>query len=222
MRVRFGPFVFDSATRELLEGGRPLRLSPKSFDLLQILVEQRPAVVGKAALQDRVWPDVFVDEANVGNAIAEIRKVLGDDPRSPAYVATVSRRGYRFCAEVEHLAVVAGAPEKRQLQWWLSWKDTTLPLADGENIVGRHPSSAVWINAKSVSREHACITIAGQRATIEDRGSTNGTFVNGIRISTRHSLVDGAAITFGSEKATFRQWSDEAAAATEPVREIPR
>src|SRR5687767_8813971 len=113
MRVRFGPFVFDTATRELLEGGRPLHLSPKSFDLLQILVEHRPAVVSKAALQDRVWPDVFVDEANVGNAVAEIRRVLGDDPKTPAYVATVSRRGYRFCAEVVHPGPVAGATEKR-------------------------------------------------------------------------------------------------------------
>ena len=219
MRVRFGPFLFDTGTRELLEDGRPLHLSPKSFDLLQILVEHRPAVVSKAALQDRVWPDVFVDEANVGNAVAEIRKVLGDDPKTPAYVATVSRRGYRFCAEVDNLGVAAGgAPEKRHLQWWLSWQNTTLPLAEGENIVGRHPSSGVWINAKSVSREHACITIEPDRATIEDRGSTNGTFVDGTRISTRHPLVDGAAITFGSEKATFRQWSDEGAAPTEPVR----
>jgi DNA-binding winged helix-turn-helix (wHTH) protein len=221
MRVRFGPFVFDTETRELLEGGRRRHLSPKSFDLLQILVERRPAVVSKATLQDCVWPDVFVDEANVGNAVAEIRKVLGDDPKSPGYVATVSRRGYRFCADVEVLAPGAGAADKRRLQWWLSWKDATLPLAEGDNIVGRHPSSAVWINAKSVSREHACITIAADRATIEDRGSTNGTFVDGTRISSRHPLVDGTAIAFGSEKATFRQWSDEGAAPTEPVRQRP-
>src|SRR5688500_3312152 len=100
MRVRFGPFVLDSATRELLEAGRPLHLSPKSFDLLQILIERRPAVVSKADLQDGVWPVTFVDDANVGNAVAEIRRGLGDDPKTPAYVSTVSRRGYRFCADV--------------------------------------------------------------------------------------------------------------------------
>jgi DNA-binding winged helix-turn-helix (wHTH) protein len=217
MRVRFGPFVFDSETRELLEVGRPRHLSPKSFDLLQMLIEHRPAVVSKTALQDRVWPDTFVDEANVGNAVAEIRKVLGDDPKSPAYVSTVSRRGYRFCADVDAGGAQPGAPGKRALQWWLSWNGATLPLAEGENVVGRHPSSAVWINAKSVSREHACITIAPGGVTVEDRGSTNGTFVDGTRISSAHQLVDGAAITFGSEKATFRQWSDEAAAETERV-----
>jgi DNA-binding winged helix-turn-helix (wHTH) protein len=112
MRVQFGPFVFDSETRELLEGGRPLHLSPKSFDLLQFLIEHRPAVVSKAALQDHVWPDTFVDEANVGNAVAEIRRVLGDDPKSPACVSTVSRRGYRFCADVEDLGARPGASGK--------------------------------------------------------------------------------------------------------------
>ncbi len=217
MRVRFGPFLFDSGTRELLRGAQPLRLSPKSFDLLQILIERRPVVVSKTALQDAVWPDTFVDEANVGNAVAEIRRVLDDDPRSPACICTVSRRGYRFCAEVEDLGSKTEAAGGA-VRWWLSWNDTTLPLAEGENIVGRHPASGVWINGTSVSREHARIVVAGGRATIEDRGSRNGTFVDGKRISSPHPLVDGSGILFGSEKATFRQWSDEAAMDTEPVR----
>ena len=55
-------------------------------------------------------------------------------------------------------------------------------------------------------------------ATIEDRGSRNGTFVDGKRISTPRVLADGSVIVFGSERATFRQWSDEAAMDTEPVR----
>lgn len=217
MRVRFGPFLFDSGTRQLLHGSQPVHLSPKAFDLLQILIERRPVVVSKEALQDSVWPDAFVDEANVGNAVAEIRRALGDDPKSPAYVCTVSRRGYRFCAEAEDLGGAAASPG-RSSRWWLTWGETTLPLAEGENVVGRHPASAVWINGTSVSREHARIVITARRATIEDRGSRNGTFVDGKRISSPHLLVDGSAILFGSEKATFRQWSDEAAMDTEPVR----
>jgi len=217
MRVRFGPFLFDSGTRELLQGSMPVHLSPKAFDLLQILIERRPIVVSKAELQDGVWPDAFVDEANVGNAVAEIRRALGDDPKAPAYICTVSRRGYRFSAAAVDLDASPG-PSGRGPRWWLMWKDTTLPLAEGENIVGRHPASRVWINGTSVSREHARIVIAEGRATIEDRGSRNGTFVDGKRIATRHPLIDGSAIVFGSEKATFRQWSDEAAMDTEPVR----
>src|SRR6266852_294963 len=110
MRVHFGPFLFDSATRELLQDEERVHLSPKSFDLLQILIERRPAMVAKSELQDRLWPDVEVLEANLGNAAAEIRKALGDDPKSPKYIATVSRRGYRFCAAVEEKIAAGGAP----------------------------------------------------------------------------------------------------------------
>jgi len=218
MRVRFGPFELDAATRELLHEGRRVHLSPKSFDLLQILVEHRPALVTKTELQDRLWPDCVVLEANLGNAVAEIRKALGDDSRSPKFIATVSRRGYRFCADAE----VVGAQEVLRphaaVRWWLVWRDTMLPLSEGENIVGRNPNSAIWLDAVSVSREHAQIVIAGGRATVEDRRSTNGTYVNGARITSSHALVDGTVVTFGSEEAVFREWSDSAAAPTEPVR----
>ena len=216
MKVRFGPFLFDSTTRQVLEGSRAVHLSPKAFDLLQVLLEHRPALVSKAELQDRVWPDVAVVEANVANAIAEIRRGLGDDPKSPAFVCTVSRRGYRFCAEAEPIGEI---PEARHRfhRWWLNWKDTTLPLSEGDNVVGRHPASDVWINATSVSREHARIVIDTGGAAVEDAGSTNGTYVDGKKISGRHSLVDGSHVTFGSEKTTFRLWSDDAAARTEPV-----
>jgi DNA-binding winged helix-turn-helix (wHTH) protein len=216
MRVAFGPFEFDTATRELLRGGAPIHLSPKSFDLLQILVERRPAVVTKAELQDRLWPDSVVLEANLANAVAEIRRALGDDPKAPRFVATVSRRGYRFSGRVEPAhGRDAGAQEP--VRWWLAWRDAILALAEGANVVGRHPKSDVWINATSVSRVHARIVIGGGHATVEDLGSTNGTFVNGARIDTLHPLVDGTAVTFGSERAVFREWSDADAPGTERV-----
>jgi DNA-binding winged helix-turn-helix (wHTH) protein len=215
MRVRFGPFDFDSGTRELLRDGVRVHLSPKSFDLLQILIERRPALVTKTELQDRLWPDSVVLEANLGNAVAEIRKALGDDPRAPRFVWTVSRRGYRFSADGE-------APPRPRAQasvrWWLVWKDAILPLGEGDNVVGRSPDSAIWIDARSVPREHARIVIAGGRATVEDSRSTNGTFVNGARVTARHPLVDGSTVTFGSEDAIFREWSDSAAPPTERVR----
>jgi DNA-binding winged helix-turn-helix (wHTH) protein len=222
MRVRFGSFEFDAATRELRRNGTRVHLSPKSFDLLQILIERRPALVTKVELQDRLWPDAVVLEANLGNAVAEIRRALGDDPKAPAFVCTVSRRGYRFAAEV--VEEVRGEPARGQQRprWWLVWKDTILPLAEGENVVGRSPQSAIWIDAGSVSREHAHIFITGGRAIVEDRRSTNGTYVNGERIAAPQPVTDGTAVTFGSEETVFREWSETAAPATEPVRSPAR
>ena len=213
MKLQFGPFEFDAGTRELRRAGAPVHLSPKSFDLLQILIERRPALVTKRELQDRLWPDTVVLEANLGNAVAEIRKALGDDPKSPRFVWTVSRRGYRFSADVEP----SGVKPQPSLRWWLSWHDTILPLVEGDNLVGRSPKSAIWIDRVSVSREHARVAIAAGGATVEDCGSTNGTFVNGARITACHPLVDGTTVSFGSEEVTFREWSDTAAPATERV-----
>jgi DNA-binding winged helix-turn-helix (wHTH) protein len=220
MRVRFGSFEFDSATRELRRDGARVHLSPKSFDLLQILIERRPALVTKTELQDELWPASVVLEANLGNAVAEIRKALGDDPKSPAYVCTVSRRGYRFAAAVESAS--ADTRAQGRPRWWLVWKDAILPLAEGDNAVGRSPNSAIWLDAGSVSREHARIVVAHGRVMVEDRRSTNGTFVNGERIAAPHPVMDGNTLTFGSEETIFREWSEHAAPATEPVRSPAR
>src|SRR5262249_58241987 len=112
-------------------------------------------------------------EAKLGNAVAEGRKALGDDPKSPRFVWTVSRRGYRFAAEVD----VIGAAEPARAhgaRWWLQWRDTILPLSEGENVVGRHPGSDVWLDGTSVSRVHACLRIADPAAPAENQGATTG------------------------------------------------
>ena len=72
MRVAFGPFIFDSETRELLDGGQRLHVSPKAFDVLKLLLERRPTVVNKTELQDRIWAGAFVGDATLSVVIAEI------------------------------------------------------------------------------------------------------------------------------------------------------
>jgi hypothetical protein len=203
----------------LLNGQQGVHLSPKAFDLLEILVARRPNVVSKEILLDEVWPGKVVEEANLAIAVGEVRKALGEDSKSPALVVTVARRGYRFAAEAEDLERPAAAAQKDLYpRWWLTWRDTALPLREGDNIVGRHPASAIWINGGSVSRSHARIIVSPGRVTIEDLGSRNGTFVDGNQLSGPHQLLDGTEVTFGSERATFREWSDDLAAGTEPIR----
>jgi non-specific serine/threonine protein kinase len=100
MRVAFGDFVFDSDTRELLCGGNRVTLSPKAFQLLEVLIENRPRALSKSVLHDRLWANTFVVEANLSNLVGEIRHALGEDSRTPRFVRTVPRFGYAFqCVE---------------------------------------------------------------------------------------------------------------------------
>ena len=212
--VRFGAFALDSGTRQLQRDGAAVHLSPKAFDVLEILVARRPNVVSKDVLLETVWPGKTVEEANLAIAVGEVRKALGDDPKAPSLVVTVQRRGYRFAAATTE---ADAAPSTEYPRWWLVWNDKTMPLREGENVVGRHPASTVWLNVSSVSRVHAKITADGKRVSIEDRDSRNGTIVNGKRIAAAKSLIDGDKITIGAEELVFREWSDDRAA-TEPVR----
>ncbi len=96
MQVSFGEFVLDLDSRELRRGAEPVRMSPKAFQLLEILVVNRPKALSKADLQDRLWPDTFVVEKNLANLVSEIRQVLGDSPSAPGFIRTVPRYGYAF------------------------------------------------------------------------------------------------------------------------------
>ena len=100
---RFGAFTLDTDQRVLFREDKPVSLTPKVFDTLLILVENKGRIVEKDDLMNRLWPDTFVEEANLTFNIKQLRKVLGDDARQPVYVETVARRGYRFIANVEEL-----------------------------------------------------------------------------------------------------------------------
>jgi DNA-binding winged helix-turn-helix (wHTH) protein len=213
MRLAFGQFTFDSGTRELRENGTAVHLSPKAFDLLQLLLEQRPEVVRKGEVQERIWPGTFVHEANLNVVVAEIRRVLGDDPRTPRFVRTVHRVGYAFCGTaVEHRAAVEAIAT---CHCWLAWNDKTFPLVHGENVVGRDPRSGVWLDVPGVSRRHARISVAGDTVTLEDLGSSNGTFVGSRKLASSCTLADRDRIDIGPETLEFRMWSDERPPKTE-------
>ena len=99
-RYRFGEFTVDADQKVLLRNGTPLPLAPKIFDTLLILVENSGRIVEKDALMNRLWPDTFVEEANLTFNIQQLRKALGDNARKPLFIETVTRRGYRFVAEM--------------------------------------------------------------------------------------------------------------------------
>lgn len=99
----FGPFRLIPAEQQLLRDGEPVALTPKSFDLLVVLVENAGHLIEKSELLNRVWPDSFVEEANLSVKMSELRRALGKDANEAQYVETVPRRGYRFVAEVREV-----------------------------------------------------------------------------------------------------------------------
>jgi DNA-binding winged helix-turn-helix (wHTH) protein len=100
----FEPFELDAARRHLSCRGRHVALTARGFDLLLLLILNRHRMLSRAELLQCLWPDVFVEDANLSVNVSLVRKVLGEDKRNPRYIATLPRRGYRFVAEVQLLA----------------------------------------------------------------------------------------------------------------------
>ncbi len=105
----FGSFRLDPAERLLRRDGVPVQLTPKMFDILLFLVERSGQLAPKDELMRAVWPDTFVEDANLTVNISSLRKALGDTGNGHQYIETVQRRGYRFGAEVKRCG---GAEEK--------------------------------------------------------------------------------------------------------------
>jgi TolB-like protein/DNA-binding winged helix-turn-helix (wHTH) protein/Tfp pilus assembly protein PilF len=96
----FGPFRIDPLKRRLLRDGEVIRLTPKAFDLLLVLVEESGRTIEKDELLEKVWPGTAVEENNLNQNITTLRKSLGDSRQESQYIATISGVGYRFVAEV--------------------------------------------------------------------------------------------------------------------------
>ena len=215
MIYRFDDFTLDSGTRTLLSGGQERHLSPKAFDLLTMLIENRSRAVSKGDLQQRLWPSTYVLETNLAGLVAEIRRVLEDPAGEPRYVRTVQRFGYWFVGSLKGGAGTE-EPVKPPVKYWLIWESRQVALIEGPNVVGRAPDAEVWIDALGVSRHHARITLAGMEATVEDLGSKNGTYVGGERVTAPCRLADGDQIRLGSVVVTFRKPSPASATDTAP------
>jgi DNA-binding winged helix-turn-helix (wHTH) protein len=215
MPVRFGPYVLDLESRQLLRGDDVVHLSPKAFDLLSILVSNRPKALSKSDLQDRLWPGTFVVEKNLANLVSEIRDAIGDDPANPRFIRTVHRFGYAFRETVTRVAAGNSASRGDAVSFRLKWMTGRLTLEEGEHVLGRDPDAEIYLNSGGVSRRHARIGISAGRATIEDLGSKNGTFVGDQRVAGPKSLGDGDIIRVGSVTLTLRIFQTPSSTRTE-------
>lgn len=96
----FGPFILDTGQHVLRRGPEPVPLTPKTFDMLVLLVANRGRMLSKEELMRTLWPDSFVEESNLTQQISMVRRALGENAGDARFIVTIPGRGYRFAADV--------------------------------------------------------------------------------------------------------------------------
>jgi predicted ATPase/DNA-binding winged helix-turn-helix (wHTH) protein len=148
----FGPFLLLAEERLLLEGDRSVRLGSRAFDILVFLIERAGEVVGKEELLMRIWPQTFVEEANLKIQVSALRRALGDGQDGNRYIVTVVGRGYNFVAPIR-----IEEPERIRPSAALSTAKHNLPLAV-TRIIGREQTVETLISRLSRQR---LVTVIG-------------------------------------------------------------
>jgi DNA-binding winged helix-turn-helix (wHTH) protein len=199
MVARFGVFSFDSERRQLTRERDEIHLTPKAFDLLTLLIAEAPRVVPKAELHERLWAGTFVSDATLVGLVKELRRALGDRKASAPIVRTSHGVGYAFAAPLER-----PASARFEVSRWIVAGDRRIVLQEGDNLIGRDPAAAIFLDAAGVSRRHARIVVDEEGALLEDLGSRNGTRV-GMELLTRPvRLRDGDRVQVGPILVIFR------------------
>jgi DNA-binding winged helix-turn-helix (wHTH) protein len=157
--LSFGPFRLDFRSGQLLRGGDPVPLRPKTWSVLHYLAERPGELVSKREILDAVWPEVTVTEEVVRKSINELRAALGDSTETPRLIETVPRRGFRLIAEMQvpgSGAMVAGfgkdEPETRNQR-----PETPLFVGRAEELQ--------WLTAaleKARVGERRCVFLTGE------------------------------------------------------------
>jgi len=200
--LRFGRFEFDPVTRRVRSEGNEIHLAPRVFELLVALLDGAPRVVSKRELHARLWPGGAVSDPTLVALVKQLRAALGDHDRTAPLIRTVHRVGYALEAPLTHEDLPAPAGSVR----WLTLGRRRLPLAMGENLVGRDDASTIRLDEPVVSRRHARILVSAAGTFIEDLGSKNGTFVDGRPVLRDPvALQEGVQLAFGTVRVTYRE-----------------
>lgn len=132
-RIQIGEWWADPATNELGRASETLRIEPKAMEVLMVLANRPGGVVSREELLSLVWPGVVVGDEVLTQSIIKLRRALGDNPRTPAYIETISKRGYRLIAPVGHVGAAPATRAEEQIisppQTSVRPRDRMLPLA---------------------------------------------------------------------------------------------
>jgi TolB-like protein/cytochrome c-type biogenesis protein CcmH/NrfG len=111
----FGPFRLDLEERLLSHEGETIPLAPKIFETLVLLIENKGRILNKEEMMKRLWPDRYVEEANVSQNIFMLRKILGESPGNDQYIQNIPKRGYRFIGTVNEVQEMIESTEAEPL-----------------------------------------------------------------------------------------------------------
>jgi DNA-binding winged helix-turn-helix (wHTH) protein len=196
--VEFADCLYDRSARRLLRSGTLVPLEPKMYELLDILIDRSPSIVSRRELDELLRPGKSPARTSLSRLMSELRTLLGDHSQDARVIRTVEDQGYAFCADLHRLGPRAGPPAEVRLLW----RSQQLLLGDGEYVLGRGDECTLVIDAVTVSRRHAKLTIRHRQMTIEDLGSKNGTHVDGVEIQGPTPLKNGSRVTLGHEPLT--------------------
>lgn len=211
MAYRFGPFLYDPVHRGLSKDGAEIPLTHKSRELLLLFLNNPGRLLTRKEIVGMIWPDVAVTDDALRFQVGELRKAFG--AKGEAFIQTIRSEGHRWEAPVKAAASrplrpAAGDESARpQARFRLVLEKREVQLLEGENVIGRDPDGALWIDHPSVSRRHARILVGDGKARLEDLGSKNGTYVGGKRVEKKALLSDGDEIRIGPETMVFRTMS---------------
>jgi predicted ATPase/DNA-binding winged helix-turn-helix (wHTH) protein len=172
-QITFGSFRLDEADECLWHGSQALALRPKVFAVLKRLLDQPGRLVTKQQLLDAVWPDTYVTDAVLKDSIRELREALGDDAKSPQFIETAHRRGYRFIGQItedvtaqksSHDAGSDGHRSRLPDSNTITHPQLFIPPASTASVVGRETAIAQmrgWLE-KALAAERQTIFVIGE------------------------------------------------------------
>lgn len=189
----FGAFRLDADERVLrrLDDNTIVPLTPKVFSTLLLLVENQGRIVSKEAMMSALWADTFVEESNLTFNIRKLRQALGDDAHDCRYVETVSRRGYRFKAEVKKVLTEVADEKKSEIGYRAFVENGNAVSAWSEETASANVSNAPRYETTS-SKEHVAVATAVEANTLD--GSLRNRTENRSRTERRNRLIAAALV----------------------------
>lgn len=169
--LAFGTFRIDLRLSQLFDGDRAVRLRPKTWAVLVYLANRAQLLLPRDEILDAVWPDVAVTPETLNKSIAELRSVLGDDSRTPRYIETVHRRGFRFIAPLREAQAVPVA-------------SAVAAMANGESGEVRETTPEYFVGRDAELR------FLVERLALAQRGERQLVFVTGEAGIGKTALID--------------------------------